>query len=90
MASKQKADTSAGQASSPEAPLGHEATVSKAIHAMRKLVQDNPEFGDQLRLAATTDDVHKLLEAKGIDITAEDLWQHRGSLLGDGNLTWRG
>lgn len=73
-----------------EADPAHAAAVSEAIHAIRQLVKDNPDFGDQLRLAASTDAVRKLLAAKGIDITDEALWRHRGALLGDGTLTWRG
>ena len=68
----------------------HAVAVNQAICAIRELVEANPEFGDQLRLAASTDDVRKLLEAKGVDITDEDLWRHRGALLRDGTLTWRG
>ena len=73
-----------------EADPEHAAAVNQAIHAIRELVEANPDFGDQLRLAASTDDVRKLLEAKGIEITDEALWRHRGTLLGDGTLTWRG
>jgi hypothetical protein len=90
MVANQQNNNSAETTTIFEADSDHAAAVNQAIQAIRELVQANPEFGDQLRLAASTDDVHKLLKAKGIDITDEALWRHRGALLGDGTLTWRG
>ena len=90
MVANQQDNNSAETTTTFEADPDHAAAVNQAIQAIRELVQANPEFGDQLRLAASTDDVRKLLKAKGIDITDEDLWRHRGALLGDGTLTWRG
>jgi hypothetical protein len=90
MVANQQDDKTAESTTTFEADPDHAAAVNQAIQAIRELVQANPEFGDQLRLAASTDDVRKLLQAKGIDITDEALWRHRGALLGDGTLTWRG
>jgi len=90
MVANQQNDKTTETTTTFEADPDHAAAVNQAIQAIRELVQANPEFGDQLRLAASTDDVRKLLKAKGIDITDEDLWRHRGALLGDGTLTWRG
>ena len=90
MAPNQKENSSAEPAPAFEADPEHAAAVNQAIHAIRELVEANPDFGNQLRLAASTDDVRKLLKAKGIEITDEALWRHRGALLGDGTLTWRG
>jgi hypothetical protein len=90
MASKHNNNDSEEQRPAFEAHPEHAAAVNQAIQAIRQLVQDNPEFADELRLAATTDDVRKLLQAKGIEITTEALWRHRGSILSGGNLTWRG
>ncbi len=73
-----------------EAHPEHAAAVNQAIQAIRQLVQDNPEFADEIRLAANTDEVRKLLKDKGIEITTDALWRHRGSILAGGNLTWRG
>ena len=90
MIAKQQDNNSVETTTTFEADPDHAAVVNQAIQAIRELVQANPEFGDELRLAASTDDVRKLLKAKGIDITDEALWRHRGALLGDGTLTWRG
>ncbi len=90
MAPNQKENSSIEPAPAFEADPEHAAAVNQAIHAIRELAEANPDFGNQLRLAASTDDVRKLLEAKGIEITDEALWRHRGALLGDGTLTWRG
>jgi cysteinyl-tRNA synthetase len=90
MVANQQDNKSAETTTAFEADPDHASAVNQAIQAIRELVQANPEFGDQLRLAASTDDVRKLLQAKGIDITDEALWRHRGALLGDGSLTWRG
>ena len=89
VANKQDNNSAETTAAFEEDP-DHAAAVNQAIQAIRELVQASPEFGDQLRLAASTDDVRKLLKDKGIDITDEALWRHRGALLGDGTLTWRG
>jgi hypothetical protein len=90
MVPNQRENSSAESTPAFETDPEHAAVVSEAIHAIRELVKDNPDFGDQLRLASSTDKVRKLLAAKGIDITDEALWRHRGALLGDGTLTWRG
>jgi hypothetical protein len=90
MVPNQRENSSAETTPAFEADPEHAAAVSEAIHAIRELVQENPDFGDRLRLAGNTDEVHKLLAAKGIEITDEALWRHRGALLGDGTLTWRG
>ena len=90
MVANQKENTSPETTPTFEADTNHVASVNKAIRAIRELVQANPDFGDQLRLAASTDDVRRLLEARGIEITDEELWRHRGGILGDGTLTWRG
>ena len=73
MVANQQDNKSAETTTAFEADPDHACAVNQAIQAIRELVQANPEFGDQLRLAASTDDVRKLLQAKGIDITDEDL-----------------
>jgi hypothetical protein len=90
MTSQQKEDSAADPSPSFEAHPEHAAAVNQAIHAIRELAKADPEFGEQLRLTASTDDVRKLLETKGIQITDEALWRHRGKILEGMDLTWRG
>lgn len=68
----------------------HAEAVNHALQAIRQLVEEQPGFGDLLRSAPSTDVVRKLLHEHGIEISDEALWRHRGSLLKDGQPTWRG
>jgi hypothetical protein len=68
----------------------HAAAVNAAFDAIHQLINEQPEFADFLRLSTSTEDVRQALHNHGIEITNEALWRHRGSLLKDGQPTWRG
>jgi hypothetical protein len=68
----------------------HAEAVNKALHAIRKLLMEQPAFEDVLRAASSTEEVCRELHKLGIEISSDALWRHRGSLLKDGQLTWRG
>ncbi|MCP9882017.1 hypothetical protein KBY65_05935 [Cyanobium sp. Alchichica 3B3-8F6] len=68
----------------------HAAAVNAALDAIQHLIDEQPEFADFLRLTTSTEDVRQALHNHGIEITNEALWRHRGSLLKDGQPTWRG
>jgi hypothetical protein len=73
-----------------EAHPEHAAAVNAALDAIHQLIDAQPEFADFLRLTTSTEDVRQALHNHGIEITNEALWRHRGSLLKDGQPTWRG
>lgn len=68
----------------------HADAVHEAIHAIRQLLLEQPKLADVLRAASSTEEVRNELRKHGIEISAEALWRHRGSLLQDGQPTWRG
>ncbi len=68
----------------------HADSINAAIRDIRKLIQEQPAFKDVLRAASSTEALRKELNKHGIEISAEALWRHRGSLLEDGQPTWRG
>jgi hypothetical protein len=68
----------------------HAEAVNAAFDAIHRLIDEQPEFADFLRLSSSTEDVRQALHNHGIEITTEAVWRHRGSLLKDGQPTWRG
>ncbi len=68
----------------------HAQAVSRAIQAIQQLALDQPDVADALRAAASTDEARSVLLDHGITISSEALWRHRGSLLREGQPTWRG
>jgi hypothetical protein len=68
----------------------HADAVNTALAAIHQLIDEKPDFADFLRLTTSTEDVRQALHNHGIEISNEALWRHRGSLLKDGQPTWRG
>jgi hypothetical protein len=68
----------------------HSDEVHRAIVEIQKLAEEQPDFAKQLRDMSTTEEVRLALLGYGITISNEALWRHRGSLLKDGQPTWRG
>ncbi|MFM9088835.1 MAG: hypothetical protein ACKOPT_11995 [Cyanobium sp.] len=68
----------------------HAEAVSQAIQAIQQLTLNLPDVADALRASASTDEARNVLLAHGITISNEVLWRHRGSLLKEGQPTWRG
>ncbi|MFM7395212.1 MAG: hypothetical protein ACKO22_12825 [Cyanobium sp.] len=84
-------ESTTGSAHPPFQPHpDHAEDVSRAIQAIQQLALDQPDLADALRAAASTDEARNVLLAHGITISAEALWRHRGSLLREGQPTWRG
>jgi hypothetical protein len=80
-----------GSSSRPfEAHPEHAEKVNRAIQAIQQLALDQPDVADALRAAASTDEARNVLLDHGITISSEALWRHRGSLLREGQPTWRG
>ena len=68
----------------------HADAVNEAVKAIQQLLIEQPGFAQVLRTASSTEDVRNELQKHGIEISSEALWRHRGSLLKDGQPTWRG
>jgi hypothetical protein len=68
----------------------HAETVDRAIRAIQRLLIDHPDMADVFRSATTTEEVRVALRDRGIEISNEVLWRHRGVLMEDGQPTWRG
>jgi len=84
-------ESTAGSAHPPfQSHPEHAEAVSQAIRAIQQLALEQPDVADALRAAASTDEARHVLLAHGITISNEALWRHRGSLLKEGQPTWRG
>jgi hypothetical protein len=90
MTTKPSGSTTGSPSTSFEAHPDHAEDVNRAIQAIQQLALDQPEVADALRAAASTDEARNVLLDHGITISTEALWRHRGSLLPEGQPTWRG
>lgn len=83
--------TEGDQPTQPFAPHPeHADAVNTALQAIQQLLIDQPDFADVLRSSSTTDEVRLALLEHGIAISNEALWRHRGTLMKDGQPSWRG
>jgi hypothetical protein len=72
--------------SAPEA--AHPSTA--ALHQLKELVERDTVFAQALSATTTTEDAARLAAERGIPVTPEALWRHRGMLVSGGLPTWRG
>ncbi|MFN9870697.1 MAG: hypothetical protein ACK55E_04570 [Cyanobacteriota bacterium] len=63
---------------------------SRRAFAVRHPASSGVGLADALQAAASTDEARTVLLDHGITISSEALWRHRGSLLKEGQPTWRG
>lgn len=68
----------------------HADSIRMAVLAIQQLALEQPEFARRLRDMKTTEEARLALLEYDIKISHEALWRHRGSLLKDGQPTWRG
>ena len=68
----------------------HADAVNTALQEIQQLLIDQPDFADVLRLSSTTEELRLALLEQGITISNEALWRHRGTLMKDGQPSWRG
>jgi hypothetical protein len=79
------------QASHPfTAHPDHADAVNIALQEIQKLLIDQPDFATVFRSASSTEEVRLALLEHGIEISNESLWRHRGTLMKDGQPSWRG
>ena len=69
----------------------HLATSSaEALHQIKELARRDPSFAADLLATASTQEAMQLACRRGINVSPEALWRHRGTLLPGGLPTWRG
>lgn len=61
-----------------------------ALHQLKALLQADPRLAQALRATASTEAAARLVAEYGIQLSPEALWRHRGTLVSDGQPTWRG
>jgi hypothetical protein len=61
-----------------------------ALQQLKELLQSDPVFAQALCAAASTEDAARLAADRGVPVTPEALWRHRGTLISGGLPTWRG
>ena len=68
----------------------HAEAVNIALQEIQQLLIDQPDFATVFRSASSTEEVRLALLEHGIEISNESLWRHRGTLMKDGQPSWRG
>jgi hypothetical protein len=64
--------------------------AAEALHQIKEMAQGDPSFQAALRGTASTQEAAHLLRRRGITVSPEALWRHRGTLIPGGLPTWRG
>lgn len=73
----------------PSATTELGATI-EPLQALEQLIQSDPTFAEALRSTDTTEAAASSICERGITLTPEALWRHRGKLEHGGRPTWRG
>jgi hypothetical protein len=73
---------------SPVSPSA--ASSAEALHQLKDLARRDPSFAADLLATASTQEAMQLASRRGIAVSPEALWRHRGTLLPGGLPTWRG
>lgn len=62
----------------------------EALHRLEALARRDSAFAAALRRCETTEAAARVARRRGITISPEALWRHRGTLTPGGMPTWRG
>jgi hypothetical protein len=65
-------------------------SATEALHRVKELALDDPLFAAAFRTSESTQQASELAHRHGIEVSAEALWRHRGTLAHGGQPTWRG
>lgn len=60
------------------------------LHQLIELLRLDEDFALSLRKTTTTAEASDLVRPRGIHVSQEALWRHRGTLTKSGKPTWRG
>lgn len=73
------------------AAAGHRSSDQvRALHEIKTLAQRDESFAHALKASRTTQEAVHVARRRGIAVTPEALWRHRGTLMAGGVPTWRG
>lgn len=61
-----------------------------ALHEIKTLAQRDEGFAHALKACASTQEAAHVARRRGIAVSPEALWRHRGTLIAGGMPTWRG
>ncbi len=78
------------QASLPTEASHGSMDQAKALQEIKTLAQHDEAFAQALKASASTQEAAHVARRRGIRVSPEALWRHRGSLLVGGVPTWRG
>lgn len=62
----------------------------EGLHELIELLRIDEDFALSLRRTTTTGEAIDLARSRGIQVSQEALWRHRGTLTKSGKPTWRG
>ena len=65
-------------------------SATAALHQLKERLQQDPEFAQALHAIDSTEAAAHLIAEHGIQLSPEALWRQRGTLVPDGQPTWRG
>jgi len=74
-------------------PLTHPQDAEMPADVLRQLkqmIESDAAFAEALRHIDTTEQAAELIHQHGLEVSAEALWRHRGTLVEGGRPTWRG
>jgi hypothetical protein len=69
---------------------GIENRSAAALHQLKVLLRNDPDFAQALRTTVSTEQAAQLVSKHGLTVSPEALWRHRGTLVSGGLPTWRG
>jgi hypothetical protein len=77
-------------ATSPSSHPQDAEIAPDVLHQLKQMIENDPAFADALRRIETTEQAAELIHQRGLEVTPEALWRHRGTLVEGGRPTWRG
>ena len=69
---------------------GVENPSAAALHQLKEMLQADSVFAQALRATESTEEAARLAARRGVQVSPEALWRHRGTLVAGGQPTWRG
>lgn len=63
---------------------------TRSLQEIKTLAQRDEAFAQALKACSSTQEATHVARRRGISVSPEALWRHRGTLLAGGMPTWRG
>lgn len=76
--------------SNPHANSHRPVDQARSLQEIKTLARRDEAFAHALMASATTQEAAHVARRRGIPVSPEALWRHRGTLLAGGQPTWRG